>query len=30
MKGNDDESIHAVELLEKIEISASNELADRA
>jgi hypothetical protein len=30
MKGNDDESIHAVELLEKIEISGSNELADRA
>ena len=28
--GNDDESIHAVELLEKIEISGSNGLADRA
>ena len=30
MKGNDDESIHAVELLEKIEISGGNVLADRA
>ena len=28
--GNDHDSVHAVELLEKVEISASNVLADRA
>ena len=28
--GNDHDSVHAVELLEKVEISGSNVLADRA
>ena len=30
LPGNDHDSVHAVELLEKVEISGSNVLADRA